>query len=623
VRRLVVHAALYALVLVGLIALLPRGSSFGTDDGAYGGQVFALRQGQWALARPLPVVPEANEGWLNNAITPEGPLPYTINPGYAVTLAGVVRLVHGPVSEGEMAGDLDLGLRVLPVAGALASACLAWVLAARWDRRAGAPAFWLVALGPVLVNATTLWAHTLSSALGGLTVLALVVALERRRAGPGHTHTGRPGALASRGSLVPVALAVGALGVGAVLRTEALLWIGAVAATAVAIDRSRRVVLVTAGGGTVAIALWVTNRLWGRSLRADRLPIETSIEVLNGSPGWAASRFPAAWRLLATSLDQGVGPILTLAALAAIAYALLRLRLAREGERAVALALVAASALYAVRVALAPSAVISGAAGAWPALMFLLTAPWIASRRSATEPALSGVRGTQRRPAVGSHPQDPAVSGTDQPEVPSIRRVALPGTSHGVVPWTHGLLVPAGVLTVALLITQYASSGGLQWGGRYLSFAFVPLGAAAAVGGRPLIERFRWPLTALVLTPAVAGAVATVQLHRVHDGVVAAATPDPPPPVVITEVVALPRIAWARLPTVLYRADATTVDDLLVLLAERGVSPVAVHGLSDVVLDGVAGYRETDTGADGAIRQLILSPTPVVTPSLGAPASDP
>ena len=573
VPRLRFHVGLYALVLVAMLALVPFESSLDSDEGAYGGQVFALRQGQWALPRPLPVVDQAHEGWFNTAITPEGPTPYTANPGYSILLTAVVRLVHGPPQAGETARSFALGLHVLPLLGALLSAWVAWLLAGHWNPRAAPLAFWLLALGPVLINSTTLRAHTLTTALGGLALLLTVKAL---------TPTGSS-AVASKlpaRTLGLAAAAVVALGAAATLRTEALFWILAVTVAAVTLDRSRRTIATVGVGSLVASSAWLASQEWGQALRADKLPIETSIEALKAPTTWAGSRIPAGWQLLATSLSKGPGPLLTLLALAVAALVVVRLRSGGDADHrwVTMMLLLAASGLYLIRLIVAPASLIAGVLGAWPLVVLLLLA--------------------QRRPDSSSRARS--------------------------APWTRALLVPSAVLTLLVLATQYAGSGGLQWGGRYLSMAFAPLAAAAALGGEVLFRRYRLPMTMLLVAPAVVGVMATMQLRQRHQEVVEAATSEPSE-VVVTEILALPRIGWAALPTAFYRSSPAGVDQLLAQLAEAGVASVNIHGLGDVEVDGVAGYRQVVATTE--IRHLVLE-SPVADsagtrPSPEVLASDP
>ncbi len=575
---------LYGLLLVAILATLPSGSSFGSDDGAYGAQVYALRQGDWALERPLPVVAQNNEGWLNSAITPSGPTPYTANPAYALALTSIVRIVHGPPQAGESAAGLTFGLHLLPALGAVGSAVVAWFLARRWNPDAAPLAFWLLALGPVLVNSTTLWAHTLSTALGGLALLAALAGVDGAR----------------KSTPVRVFLALGAvtsLSITAILRTEAVFWIVGLAVGLVIIDRSRTVLLAVTLGTGVAGAIWLASRTWGQHLRADRLDVETSVEVLNGSPSWAASRIPAAWRLLMTSLDGGTGPPLTLGAIALVVAAIFALRRQlsiglssqsidsattptadeRAGPPLFSTLLVGAIALYGLRLAMAPRQVISGVIGAWPIIVVLM----------------AGLASTRHRSK----------------------------SQFGA-----SLLAPSGVLLLLVLTTQYASSGGLQWGGRYLSLSFAPLAAAAAVGGIDLFRRHRLVLTGLLVAPAIVGIIASYQLHQLHHEVVESATVHASD-VVVTDAAPLPRLAWAALPTAFYRASPADVEDLLIELGEAGVTTINVHGLADTDLDGLGGYRLIATDpevAHAGVRQLVHGPAlPTATPSPEALASDP
>jgi hypothetical protein len=555
---LAVHVACYAVVLAVALAVIPPAASFGADDGAYGGQVFALTRGDWALERPLAVVDQANEGWFNSAITPDGPTPYTANPGYALLLLGAVELTGGAPAAGT-AGGLALALQLVPVIGALLSAVVAWALAARWSRSAAPLAFWLLGLGPVLVNSTTLWAHTLSTALGGAALLAVVDLADRSTAPSGARR-------------LPLTLGlVASLAAAAALRTEAVLWIPAVCGVAVLVDRSIAMVATSSLGGIAGGAAWIANRSWGQSLRADRLPVETSIDTLRASPDWLASRLPAAWQLLMTSLDGGLGQILVLVAIVLTGLAILWLRAGGATGAAGPVAITATAAAYLACSALAPGEVITGTVAAWPLAVVLL----LAGRRPVP------------RPQPGGGPGRPGAA---------------------IV-----LLVPAGLLVVLVALTQYSGSGGLQWGGRYLSMGFAPLAAAAAIRGEALFRACRGPMLALLMTPALAGLVVSHQLHTRHRSVVEAVTAEPSE-VVITEIPALPRIAWTALPTAVYLADPTTVDALLADLAAAGVTSVNVQGLHATDLEGTAGFRVVS--ATGEVRHLERHPLP---PALVAP----
>ncbi len=552
VGKLPVHTAAYAVLLAFVMAVIPLDASFGGDDGAYGGQVYALQNGAWTLDRPLPVVDQANEGWLNTTITPDGPTPYSSNPFYAVLLKTTADVVPGgsdadghPDAEAG-AGANGFALQLIPVVGALVAAVVAWLLAAQLAppsaiSRSAPLAFWFTALGPVLVNSTTLWAHTLSTALGGLAVLALVKLSDQER---------------SRSALLWALVLVASLGFSAAVRTEAIFWVAAVGLTSVLVMRQMRVVVAATVACGFSGAVWLANRTWGSSLRADKLPIETSVEALRPNSGWLESRLPAAWRLLMTSVDSGIGPLLSLIAVTLALFAAIKLRTAPDADRRFIRGLLLGSALiYGAQAVVAPGDLISGTIAAWPVVAFLLIAPTPSDDEGASSLAV--------------------------------------------------LLVPSALLLLAVLVTQYSASGGLQWGGRYLSMAFVPLAVAAAIAGRELFVQYRPALLALLVMPAIVGVVASHQLHTKHQTVVEDAT-SMPAEVVITEIHALPRIAWTALPTAFYVASEDDVEALLSDLAGAEVSTVNVQGFGDVELDGAGGYRLTAEAS--GVRHLELTP---------------
>jgi len=607
--RVLWHLLAYAAVLAGVSALVPLDASFGSDDGAYGGQVWALRQGSWVLDRPLPVVDAEHEGWLNGAVVAEGPVPYSTSPVWVHVLATSAALVHGPgpaelaagpIDPGcgdtaqasapggtdrrcggsgwtptERAGDLGLGLHLPGLVAALAAAAAAWRLAARWDRRAAAIAFWLVALSPLLVDTTTLWAHTLGTACAGWAMVAVAELWPRPGRAPRHRLAWT------------LALAV-ALALGAAVRTEAVFWILALVAGAVLADRSRAMVASALSGASAAAAVWIVNRAWGTSLRSSRLPIETSVEAMADGRGWLASRIPAAWQLLGTWQGAGWGQILSFGGMvAALAGAVALYRPGTDRRPTptptptpALAALALASCLYLAKAVVAPEVAIPGIVAAWPAVAVALAA--------------------SRWPAAGA--------GSD--------------------PDPRWLLVPVGLMTAAVLATQYESSGGLQWGGRYLSMVYVPLAAAAAVGVTPVLFGDLAPggvtgdgpghqtgrglavaLAALAVAPTASGVATSLRLHTTHAMIVTLTT-TPDAEVVITELAALPRIGWTALPTTFYRADAESLAPLLADLAEAGVATVNVAGLTEAEVDGVAGWHLASTDADprGTVRHLTRHP---------------
>ena len=562
-RRLILHAIGFGLLLVALNVVIPTDASLGTDDGAYGGQVHALRNGGWVLDRPVPVVPAGNEGWSNAAITDAGPLPYTANPAYPLGLAAVAAL--GGRAATLLADDATAApswsaaaMQAVPALGIVLAASAAWLLAARWRPSSGPLAFWLVACGPLLVTSTGLWAHTLAAAAAGYVVLWVVMVLQ-----------GRP-----VWWLVP---AFGALVVLIALRTESVLWVGALAAAIVAVERSRRAVAVAGVGGTVGVAVWLANRAWGLSMRADRLPIVTDARADGGTDGWLASRFPAGWELLLTTVRPGAGPVVVLVATALVAgvAAVVRSAARRPGiggesdrpSPAIGATLVVAAGLFALVVVLAPGQLVAGLVPAWPILFLLL--------------ALGSNR------AVGASPPpdgDRTLGGVAE---------APPGAGF--------LLGSAALFACLVLLTQYGNSGGLQWGGRYLALAYPATAAAAAVVGASWFRRHRWSMSLLLVAPTLVGLVASHRLHTTHHGVVAAITAEPSE-VVVTDIRPLPRLAWTALPTAFYLAEADDVAELFDELDAAGVETVTVYGIGSVDVDGLAGYLLV--GESGQVRRL-------------------
>ncbi|MEM8924373.1 MAG: hypothetical protein AAGD35_12800 [Actinomycetota bacterium] len=574
VRRLLPHAIVYLGVIAATLIALPIDSSFSSDAGAYAGQAYAIRHGGWSLDRPIPVVDSDNEGWLNGAVTPDGPIPYTTSPIYPVLLAGSAAAVHGPAEPDERAGSLALGFRVVPVSAAVAAAAMAWFLAARLRPGAEAPAFWLLALGPVLVNATTLWAHTLATAAGGLSILGLLSLIDHGRR---VTDQLRVGPLVAGGGALTTAFVVAGL-----VRTEGLFWIAAVTATGVVAAPSLLRRAVVAGAGAVGVAAWFAHRLYGAALRADQLAIETRVgELAGGDQRWLTTRLSAAWLLLINDPSKGLASVATVVAVILVAAAVHHLLRGPDDDRRLAVLLWGAVAAYVVRLGVGLGEPISGMVGAWPLGLLLPVA----------------VFGT-----IGA-----AGDGRRNPPLPGGRRLAAVGA-------------PVVLTTGMVLATQYAGSGGLQWGGRYLSFVFVPLAAMAAIGaGRLLAERtLRAPIVALAVLPAVLGMAATVHLHRLQERMAVEALVDDPD-VVITPSAPLPRSAWRALPTAFYRASDDDLAPLLAELADAEVVSVNVHGLRAVEIDEESGYRVAEM--IGPVRRLELVATP--TPSRVAHDGDP
>jgi hypothetical protein len=165
------------------------------------------------------------------------------------------------------------------------------------------------------------------------------------------------------------------------------------------------------------------------------------------------------------------------------------------------------------------------------------------------------------------------------------------------------------LFTVAILATQYPEGGGLEWGGRYLSPALVPLAVLAAAGlvrmvdgGHPA-ERARVValVSVLALAPAVFS-VATAGALRAREDAIVAAVARHPSPVTVTTRRALPRLSWRaddRLTWML--TDTTGLPGLLRSLRAQGVGEVAVVVGRDVPLAALEAYPTLDEPAEPAL----------------------
>ena len=175
------------------------------------------------------------------------------------------------------------------------------------------------------------------------------------------------------------------------------------------------------------------------------------------------------------------------------------------------------------------------------------------------------------------------------------------------------------LFTAATLATQYPEGGGLEWGGRFLSPALVPLavlaaaGLARAVAGVPEAERRRAVavLAALGVTTAVFS-LATAGALRAREDRIVAAVERHPSPVMVTTRPALPRLAWRadeRLSWML--TDADGLAPLLERLRAAGVDAVTVVAGLDVPASSLGAFptseeRPEPALADDGLRLTVL-----------------
>lgn len=357
------HTAALVVLLGALTPFMHLNTgSWVDDEGLYGRQVEALRDGRWEYRYggeafdpehrwfPFPRVTHGEEGFY----------PYVKHPVFPVAVAQGTR-VTGP----------GAGVFTLPVLGLVAAAVVAWMLAGETEPRGSRAAFWMVAASPQIVNAYTLWAHTWSAAIAGLAVWAGVRIV---RHGP--TKWNALGLFA-------------ALAAGALLRTEAiLLAVALVFVIGAFLAWHRRLfaaLAVVAGAGLVTGFAAVLERWWigqivGVTPEAPGFQAETAgrsiLEILG-------RRLEATWLV---TFDGGpvAGHLeaLVVAALAVVLVAGLALRLrGREAQfLGASIAVVGGIAvvfLYGARFGEASWLSIPGLFAAWPVALFGLAAlPW-------------------------------------------------------------------------------------------------------------------------------------------------------------------------------------------------------------------------------------------------------
>jgi len=333
-----------------------------------------------------------------------------------------------------------------------------------------------------------------------------------------------------------LASVVGLTNAAAILvRTEAVLWFAGLAVGFVFLSRSKRVTLLMATAMVPTVGAFVADRLWSQAV-LDRYEIIGLSSTEEAS--WLASRIPAGFHLL-LSPSEGAGALFVALGLALITYGAVKFRLQSESGLAVRLILVG-STLFIIPVVLDPSTV-SGLVAAWPILI------------------AAGVIGSQPKRLTRTYP----------------------------ISW---LLVPSGLLVLAVFITQYAASGGLEWGARYLSPAFVALGVWAAVNLGDFVKKAPYAMTALVIGPAILGLAVTYQHHVRHADFVSSGIENQPD-IVIANQPAGTRIAWSSLPTAWYTADEDNIDVLLAEVVESDAERIAILGFDQIDVTSPGGYR--------------------------------
>jgi hypothetical protein len=324
--------------------------------------------------------------------------------------------------------------------------------------------------------------------------------------------------------VLPLALA------GLVLvRSEGLLFAAAAVVTAGLVGLVRR------DGRTVALAVGAAAAT-GLALLAERAWVESivgdgghALSSRAGGDGWLAGRLEGAGVVLLEGGSSSAPAVCSLLGLLATAAAVV----ARRRRRDLVLPLLAAAAvLMLLRLLLGGDEPVAGLLTAWPAVALGVLA--VVSDR---------------------------------------RALALAG---GV-----------GAFVAAVLATQYDDGGGLQWGGRYLASAVVPLGAlTGAAVARHLDGLERRAVGALLAVTAVSGLVVTDEVRQGNAAAVEALEAVGRPAGLVRGR-QLARLDWRAWPERCWLADGSDVAGAVDALARARALPAAYLGLDPDDLEAV------------------------------------
>ncbi|MCP5028166.1 MAG: hypothetical protein GY929_17960 [Actinomycetia bacterium] len=335
------HVALGFALVLAVVMVTGRSASFTSDDGAYAYQVSELLDGGgWVIEDPAPDLEPETRPLINSTDTETGQIAYGRHP--------LVVLVA--VAVGSVAGS-TVGLWFLPVVGLVFAAAAAHGLAERLRAGAGVAAFWLLLVGPLLVNGAAFWAHAPSAAAAGGLALVALRAVEEGPSPPVLA------AVAGLAALLPL------------LRSEGLLFVIAVAVAGLVLERRRALAMAGVALPSALIAVLGEHRVV-----ADVTGSGGPSGVRGGSTNFVANRLEGLWHsaLDPSYLDAGSGAVL-LVALILVGLAVVRIRGDRGSEAAVLL--VASAALWLVWSITATHDLVTGLVVVWPVLLLGLAVP--------------------------------------------------------------------------------------------------------------------------------------------------------------------------------------------------------------------------------------------------------
>ena len=537
--RLARHVVVLAVLLLVAWPLLETGGDFIADEGSYGLQVRSLTSTGWDAGYPFALVDPDGDHMPYHAASVDGPvlIPYASHPAWPLALAASTTVL------GEA-----IGLRVWGVASVLALAVVTALIASvLGGRRLAVWAFWAAAASPVLANAWMLWAHAPAAALGAAVALGCLRSHEHRRW---------------------VVLAIVCAVVSVFLRSEAVLWAGAVGGALVVAgaDRPRRILglgLAVATGAALVVERWWITSITGGSGAGAVEPRGEGASTIDRLEGLRIALLDGA---ILSEPGKLVGLMVVVCMAAAVAA------LARQRHDLAAGLIVLAAAAGVARIMLAPRDPVPGLFAAAPILILL--AAW--------------------RPADRNQ---------------------------------RWLPVALTLYVASIGLTIYPDGGAFQWGGRFLAPVTGAALAMAVVGLARVVED--WPArvgdrlglaVAALLAVQALGALVVPDRIRSWTAESVSSVAAQQQGVVITEGTQVARLDWRAWPDRCWIAveegsGPRGAREVAERLARAGVREAAYAGVDAAVLSEAGLMPRPTSGRIG----FVLIPDALRSPNLLPP----
>jgi hypothetical protein len=311
-------------------------------------------------------------------------------------------------------------------------------------------------------------------------------------------------------------------------RSEGLLFAAAVVGVVGLVGLTRRdgrALALAAVGGASAGAALLAERAWISSI-ADGTGAGLSSRDDGGS--WLSGRLDGAGTALLEGASSA-GPALCSTLALGLAVVAVWARVRRPAL--VAPALVASAALVVARVALAPDESVAGLLVAWPAV--------------------------------------------------ALAALVLPTGDRR----TWAVLAGLAAFAVAVLATQYDDGGGLQWGGRYLAPALVPLAALVGTGVRRSLDLAgRRAVAGLLVVTAGAGLLVTDEVRQGNADAIAELDALGHPAAIV-DGPHLARLDWRGWPERCWVTAGEDLEGAVALLERAGSLPAGFLGFGTAELE--------------------------------------